>query len=95
MNKYILYTIFRVFVIAVTTYKTVENLEIGIPEEVKDKPISKQLANISSKKKKKKKKFPFYYPSCSATTDTRNQINYLALSFFLIILFIGIIIIIL
>ena len=50
MNKYILYTIFRVFVIAVTTYKTVENLEIGIPEEVKDKPISKQLANISSKK---------------------------------------------
>ena len=94
MNKYILYTIFRVFVIAVTTYKTVENLEIGIPEEVKDKPISKQLANISSKKKKKKKS-PFYYPSCSATTDTRNQINYLALSFFLIILFIGIIIIIL
>ena len=91
MNKYILYTIFRVFVIAVTTYKTVENLEIGIPEEVKDKPISKQLANISSKKKKS----PFYYPSCSATTDTRNQINYLALSFFLIILFIGIIIIIL
>ena len=51
MNKYILYTIFRVFVTAVTTYKTVENLEIGIPEEVKDKPISKQLANKSSKKK--------------------------------------------
>ena len=58
MNKYILYTIFRVFVIAVTTYKTIENLEIGIPEEAKDKPISKQLANYILKKKKKKK-IPF------------------------------------